>query len=51
MIASFMERYTTPAGLDGVSPEEFLAAYARSVGDRRATAAAGAESWRHRGGS
>jgi len=51
MIASFMERYTTPAGLDGVSPEEFLAAYARTIGERRHPAAAGAESWRHGGGS
>jgi AcrR family transcriptional regulator len=51
MIATFMERYTTPAGLDGVSPEEFLAPYARSIGERRSPAAAGVESWGHSGGS
>ena len=48
MIASFMERYATPAGLDGVSSEEFLAAYSRSIGERREQgelAAYGAESW------
>jgi hypothetical protein len=53
MIATFMERYTTPAGLDGVSPEDFLKAYGRSVGERRRPAAAGssAELWGHGGGS
>jgi AcrR family transcriptional regulator len=51
MIASFMERYATPAALEGVSPEEFLAAYARSIGDRREPAAGSVESWRHNGGA
>jgi hypothetical protein len=51
MIATFMERYTTRAGLDGISPQEFLKAYARSVGERRPTANAGGESWGHGGGS
>ena len=53
MIASFMERYVTRAGLEGISAEEFLAAYARSVGDRsRAAEPAGlaTEAWGHSGG-
>ena len=53
MIATFMERYTTPAGLEGVSPEDFLKTYGRSVGERRPPAAAGSagELWGHGGGS
>lgn len=49
MIASFMERYATPAGLEGISPAEFLAAYNRSIGERsrHAEPALAAESWGH----
>ena len=53
MIASYMERYATPAGLDGISSEDFLAAYSRSIGERREhgePAASGAEGWGHSGG-
>src|SRR4051794_31651700 len=50
MIASFMERYTTPAGLNGGSPDEFLAAYARSVGERREPPRAGGGAGGHSGG-
>jgi len=53
MIATFMERYTTPAGLEGVSPEEFLAAYGRSIGERRhhPEPSGSVESWGHDGAS
>jgi AcrR family transcriptional regulator len=53
MIASFMERYATRAGLEGISPDEFLAAFARSIGERPSRgepAGHGAESWSHGGG-
>ena len=32
MIATYMERYATPAGLDGISPEQFLDVFGRSTG-------------------
>ena len=54
MIATFMERYTTRAGLEGVSPAEFLKAYARSVGERRRhpePTASATEGWGHGRGS
>jgi AcrR family transcriptional regulator len=54
MIATFMERYATRAGLEGISAAEFLTAYGRSIGDRsRAAEPAGfvTESWSHGGGS
>jgi AcrR family transcriptional regulator len=54
MIASFMERYATRAGLEGVSPEDFLAAYSRSVGERgrqAEPAGYGAEAWGHERGA
>jgi AcrR family transcriptional regulator len=53
MIATFMERYTTRAGREGVSAHEFLNAYGRTVGERRRPEPAGpaAESWGHGRGS
>jgi AcrR family transcriptional regulator len=33
MISSYMERYATPAGLDGISPEQFLSVFGRSIGE------------------
>jgi hypothetical protein len=54
MIATFMERYTTRAGLEGVSPEEFLNAYDRSIGEHKQgpePAGSSSEAWRHSGGS
>jgi AcrR family transcriptional regulator len=52
MIASFMERYATRAGLEGISSKEFLAAYNRSAGERGRSgdlAGSGAEAWGHGG--
>jgi AcrR family transcriptional regulator len=48
MISSFMERYATRAGLEGISSQDFLAAYSRSVGERARQgelSAQGAEGW------
>jgi len=49
MIATFMERYATPAALEGISSEDFLAAYSRSIGERgsRAEPAVFVEAWGH----
>ena len=48
MIASFMERYATRAGLEGISAEDFLAVYGRSVGEPRPALVT--EAWGHGGG-